>query len=101
MNIGVHLMDMLLWKFGPCYKAEIIHRSDETVIGVLHLQKAEVNFKLSTRGKPQRKMIMDGQVINFSDGFTDLHTTCYREIHEGNGYGIDDCYEVIKLINQL
>ena len=101
MNIGVHLVDMLLWKFGKAKSWHIHTRSKTTIIADLELEKADVTFKLSIEEGPIRSMSVDGVSVDFNDGFTDLHTKCYQEIHNGNGYGVDDVYDVISLINRM
>jgi UDP-N-acetyl-2-amino-2-deoxyglucuronate dehydrogenase len=101
MNIGIHLVDMLLWKFGKPQGWKVYKHSRYEIVADLYLEKAEVLFKLSTLEGPTRNMIVDGENIDFNDGFTDLHTTCYRDILSGGGYGIKDVSEAIKLINSI
>jgi UDP-N-acetyl-2-amino-2-deoxyglucuronate dehydrogenase len=101
MNIGVHLMDMLLWKFGKCKSWKKIISTKTQIIAEMELDKANVLFKLSIEEGPIRSMSMDGQTVDFNDGFTDLHTTCYQDILNGGGYGIDDVYDTIRLINEM
>jgi len=101
MNIGVHLFDMLLWKFGKPLDYWIVLGTKTKVSGVLILEKAKVHWTLSVEGERKRKMLVDGVEVDFNDGFTDLHTTCYKEILSGRGYGIKDVKETIKLISNL
>lgn len=101
MNIGVHLFDMLLWKFGNVKRAWINNRTNKAVSGVLSLDKAKVYWSLSVEGERKRMMTVDGDIVDFNDGFTELHTTCYKDILAGNGYSIKDVKNTIKLISQL
>jgi UDP-N-acetyl-2-amino-2-deoxyglucuronate dehydrogenase len=101
MNIGVHLMDMLLWKFGKAKSWKVHIRTKMSIICEMEMEKASVLFKLSIQEGPIRSMSIDGENVDFNDGFTDLHTVCYKDILNGGGYGVDDVYETIHLINQI
>src|SRR6056297_1799025 len=96
-NIGVHFFDMLAWIFGDV-KENIVHHSDDmTAAGFLLLKKARVRWFLSLDYKalPEeikkkgqrtyRSIKIDNEEIEFSGGFTDLHTRVYDEILKGNG----------------
>jgi UDP-N-acetyl-2-amino-2-deoxyglucuronate dehydrogenase len=112
-NIGIHLFDLLIWLFGNVndYQVEI---SDENKIkGKLNLQNAEVDWFLSIDGRdlPEtavknnkvsyRSLLIDGEEIEFSDGFTDLHTKVYEEIFDGRGLGIEDARSSIELVEKM
>lgn len=112
-NIGIHLFDMLLWLFGSVEKAEL-HVNDETKCsGFLELEYARVRWFLSidkgdlpetakTSGVPSfRSMTMDGQEIEFSDGFTELHTKIYQETLVGRGFSIEDARPSLELVHLL
>ena len=99
-NIGIHFFDMLAWIFGEV-KDSILHLSSSTrAAGLLELEKANVKWFLSIdrndlpahliSDKPVtfRSIKVNGEEIEFSQGFTDLHTVTYREILAGRGYGI-------------
>lgn len=113
MNIGVHFFDLLVWLFGQPERYEVHLRTNRKMSGVLFLERACVRWFLSvdeedlpkaTReaGKyAYRSMTIDGQEIEFSDGFTDLHTRAYREILEGRGTGIPDARPAIELVYAL
>lgn len=109
-NIGVHFFDMLSWIFGPV-KSNIVHISrPDKVAGFFQLEKARVRWFLSidyadvphdVKVKGQRtfrSITMDGQEIEFSEGFTDLHTKTYQEILNGNGYGLEDARNAINTV---
>lgn len=112
-NIGIHFFDMLTWIFGGVEK-NITHRLTETeAAGVLVLKKARVRWFLSVdfenipkeiRDKGQRtyrSITVDGEEIEFSGGFTDLHTKSYEEILNGNGYGPADARTSIEIVHDI
>lgn len=102
MNIGVHLFDMLLWVFG-----EVETFSDRC----LQLKKAKVDWTLSIdynkipeHIKPQRqyrKLTVNGQEIDFTNGFAELHTKSYEEILAGRGFRLTDARPAIELCTKL
>lgn len=112
-NIGIHLLDMLLWIFGDCssYRINTNPGTDDskTVMCDLQLEKADVNFILSIdpkhtiEGNRQvREMVIDDEaIVNFTSGFTDLHTVVYQDILAGHGYGIEDVRPAIILAERL
>jgi len=112
-NIGIHLFDMLLWIFGAVQGFEMREYTKDTASGFLILENAIVNFTLSTRydmlpdscmrekKTSYRNITVDGEEIEFSDGFTDLHTKSYDEILRGNGFGIEDVTPSIDLVSRL
>ena len=109
MNIGIHLFDLMLWLFGSASHLEIHARERERVSGVMDLENAHVRWFLSVDehhlpdavrdagGYAYRSVQMDGEEIEFSTGFKDLHTTVYQEILAGRGYGIEDARPSIEL----
>lgn len=112
-NIGIHFFDMLIWLFGNV-QTSITHLSeDKRISGFLELNNATVKWFLSTDrkdlpeqakelGNPTfRSIKVDGEEIQFSSGFTDLHTKVYEEILAGNGFGIDDARPSINLVQSI
>lgn len=112
-NIGVHFYDMLTWVFGPV-KRNIVHLHEEDrAAGFLDLEKARVRWFLSinydllpetikAQGKrTYRSITVEGEEIEFSGGFTDLHTISYEEILAGRGYGISDARNAIQLVHDI
>lgn len=112
-NIGIHFFDMLMWIFGKLQHF-VVHYSDERkVAGYLELEGARVRWYLSLdkadlpptlREKGQstyRSILIDGQEVEFSGGFTDLHTMVYRDILAGRGYGIEDARPSIEVAYQI
>jgi len=112
-NIGIHFFDMLLWVFGAAREIQIKSYEADAASGHLTLQKARVNWRLSinenhlpddvkAKGKrTYRSLTMNGNEIEFSDGFTDLHTTSYREILAGRGFGLADARPSIELAHEI
>lgn len=112
-NIGVHFFDMLLWIFGDVINNEVLLHNDTTASGILTLQKARIKWLLSidasmlpekvkAEGKrTYRALMMDGKEIEFSDGFTDLHTASYRQILDGQGFGLDETIKSIQLVHDI
>ena len=93
MNIGVHLFDLCYYHFGKFIWAE-----ENSIM----CKNALITYNLSI-GKTSRILIVNGQEVNLSNGFEDLHTKCYDEILQGRGFGIEDALpsvELIKTINE-
>ena len=112
-NIGVHFFDMLQWIFGPMQDFTVNEKSHDTNTGTLVLECAKVNWYLSIKAEnlPEsvkskgiatyRTLSIEGEEIEFSKGFTDLHTVSYREIIEGKGYGLADAKNAIEIVSQI
>ncbi len=112
-NIGIHFFDMLSWIFGDV-QSYSLHLSENTkMAGHLELENANVKWFLSIdrndlpkeiveKGQPTfRSITVDGSEIEFTGGFTDLHTKVYEEILKGNGFGIEDARPSVKLVYEL
>lgn len=109
MNIGIHFLDMLMWIFGPV-KFLATHLLEPTrSSGFLELENANVRWFLSIdkndlashglpSNKPFRSIKIDGEELNFSEGFTDLHTLVYQETISGRGSTISDVRPSIELV---
>jgi len=110
-NIGIHFFDMLLWIFGKPATSNLNEISDSHASGLLELEKATVNWFLSInsehlpeeakqKGKrTHRSLTISGKEIEFSDGFTELHTNSYKEILRGNGFGLKEARASIELVH--
>ena len=108
-NIGVHFFDLLLWLFGPMQGIRVYHADDNCMSGFIELERARVRWFLSVdkshlpagarnAGKTTfRSITVDGKEIEFSEGFTDLHTRVYEETLAGRGFGIVDARPSIEL----
>jgi UDP-N-acetyl-2-amino-2-deoxyglucuronate dehydrogenase len=109
-NIGVHFFDMLIWIFGEV-KENIIHtREDRVVSGELILERANVKWFLSIDKKYlplgfkdfiYKSIKVEGEEIEFSKGFENLHTKSYEKILEGGYIGLKDIKSSIKLISDI
>ena len=113
INIGIHLFDMLIWIFGRM-KDNVVHIYEpDRAAGFLQFERARIRWFLSLdyHDLPQvaaekgivsnRSMSVNGKEIEFSGGFTDLHTLTYQNILNGNGLGIDDARESIELTDSI
>ncbi len=109
-NIGVHFFDMLSFVFGPLVKNEVKRHEADTASGYLEYEKAKVNWFLSINAenlpmsakdqgmRTYRSITVEGEEIEFSGGFTDLHTRSYEEILKGNGFGLDAARTAIETV---
>lgn len=111
-NIGVHFYDMLHFIFGKLQRNVVHHAGEAKAAGYLEYERARVRWFLSidandlpeqVKGKKStyRNIDVSGEQLEFSEGFTDLHTTSYREILEGRGYGLDDARHCIDTVNVI
>jgi UDP-N-acetyl-2-amino-2-deoxyglucuronate dehydrogenase len=112
-NIGIHFFDLLLWLFGRVEGVEMHVSDPRKAAGYLELERASVRWFLSidpadlpfeaVPGGPttHRSITVDGQEVEFSEGFTDLHTVIYREILAGRGFGIEDARPSIVLAHAI
>lgn len=112
-NIGVHFYDMLSWIFGDV-EENIVHlKTSDTNAGFLKLKHANVRWFLSVNANyipvtvknaglaTYRSIVIDGEEIEFSGGFTDLHTKSYKGILKGDGFGLDEAYGAIQTISTI
>lgn len=111
-NIGIHLFDLLLWFFGNIQKSEVHLNGKNRVSGFLELEDAYVSWFLSIdfddipqeyKGKKNtlRSILINNDELEFSDGFTDLHTDVYKNILNGNGIGIEEARPSIELVHKI
>lgn len=111
-NIGIHLFDLILWLFGDVVNYEVHLQESNKVAGMVQLDRARVRWFLSTDpadlrrapvagAKTYREMVVDGESVEFSDGFTDLHTRVYENTLAGRGFDIDDARPSIELVDKL
>jgi len=107
-NIGVHFFDMLGWIFGSA-KTNIVHLSEHNkVAGFLELDRARIRWFLSldcndipiterdAGRRTFRSITVEGEEIEFSEGFTDLHTLSYKEILAGKGFGLEEARQSVE-----
>lgn len=111
-NIGVHFFDMLHFIFGKLEKNVLHYADNQRACGYLEYEKARVRWFLSidandlpeeVKGKQPtfRTITVDGDEIEFSKGFTDLHTVSYEEILAGRGYGLEDARFSVETVEYI
>jgi len=109
-NIGVHFFDMLAYLFGPMRSQTAQLRTDSAAAGLLSYERADVRWFLSVdredlpeslRGvkSTYRSITIDGAEVEFSEGFTDLHTRSYEEILAGRGFGLDEVRFSVEVVS--
>lgn len=108
-NIGIHFFDLLLWLFGPLAGCRVYHADPKRMSGFLELEFARVRWFLSVDKadlpfEPQvgskttfRSITINGQEVEFSEGFTDLHTRVYERTLAGEGFRIPDIRPATEL----
>lgn len=112
-NIGIHFFDMLMWFFGGVQKSDVHVSSPMRTGGFLELERARVQWMLSIdpsdlppeateKGqRTYRSITIDGEEVEFSGGFTDLHTIVYQETLAGRGFGLADARPSIELVHDI
>ncbi len=112
-NIGIHFFDMLSWIFGEV-KGNTVHVMQENkAAGLLQLKKANVKWFLSLdkndlpkqateKGLPTyRSITIDKEELEFSGGFTDLHTVSYQSILNGTGFRVSESRNSINIVHNI
>lgn len=112
-NIGVHFYDMLSWVFGDL-KSSIVHfHREDVAAGYLEYERARVRWFLSINAnylpeqavaagkRTYRSIMIEDQELEFSDGFTDLHTASYQAILDGQGFGLDEARQSIETVYRI
>ena len=112
-NIGVHFYDMLSWIFGDV-KNNIVHiHSHDRAAGYLEFERARVRWFLSINydvlpeeikkkgQRTYRSITIEGEELEFSGGFTDLHTKVYKDVINGTGYGLNDARQAIEIVHDI
>jgi len=112
-NIGVHFFDMLYFVFGPLQQNVVHQMSDNKAGGFLEYERARVRWFLSidvndvpsavrdSGQRTYRSITCNGDEIEFSGGFTDLHTRSYEEILKGNGFGLEENRVAIETVAEI
>ncbi len=112
-NIGVHFYDMLSWIFGKVKSNTVNLRNNETCAGFLEFERARVRWFLSvdssyipvdlaSKGvRTFRTLSIEGENIEFSNGFTELHTESYKNILKGEGFGIDCVRPSVEIVHDI
>lgn len=112
-NIGIHFFDLLMWLFGAPAANEVHMRQPHRMAGALELAHAHVRWFLSVdradlpfaaepgQRNTYRSITVDGEEVEFSDGFGDLHTRVYERTLAGAGFGIADARPSIELVHRI
>jgi UDP-N-acetyl-2-amino-2-deoxyglucuronate dehydrogenase len=111
-NIGVHFYDMLHFIFGKLQRNVLHYTHHAKAAGYLEYERARVRWFLSidandlpesVKGKKStyRNIDIGGEQLEFSEGFTDLHTISYQEILAGKGYGLEDARHCIETVDAI
>lgn len=112
-NIGIHFYDMLTWIFGPLKKNVVHIHTHDRAAGFLELEKARVRWFLSINAdtlpdevksigkRTFRSITVEGKELEFSEGFTDLHTRSYEEIVAGRGFKIEETKTSIEIAHMI
>lgn len=112
-NIGIHFFDMLSWVFGELQANHVHLLEEDKAAGYLELENARVRWFLSidyndlpgavkSRGqRTYRSIMIENSEIEFSGGFTDLHTETYKHILGGKGFGLEDARNSVKTVYEI
>lgn len=112
-NIGVHFFDMLHFIFGGLQENHVHLNTPTKAAGYLEYENARVRWFLSVDYKDipdaqkeigqrtYRSITVDGNEIEFSGGFTDLHTRSYEQILKGNGFGLEENRVAIETVAKI
>ena len=110
-NIGIHFFDLLAWIFGAPQGMEVHLAESRRAAGYIQLERARVRWYLSIErgdlpeaaaGKSTfRSIRVDGREVEFSEGFTDLHTRVYEEILAGRGFGIEEARTSVEIAHWI
>jgi len=112
-NIGVHFFDLLIWLFGSVQGIKVYRSDSQRMSGSIELERAKVRWFLSVdhsdlptaalqnKKTTFRSITVDEQEVEFSEGFTDLHTRVYEETLAGRGFRIDDSRPAIDLTYRI
>ena len=112
-NIGVHFYDMLSWVFGNVQENAVHLRTPHKAAGYLEFENARVRWFLSidaedlpkeVKEKQQRTfraITIDKEELEFSDGFTELHTISYQKILQHQGFGLEEVRPSIEIVQDI
>ena len=112
-NVGIHLFDLLIWLFGKAVATRVTTNEPSRMAGEIELAGADVTWSLSVnagdlpeearqRGRTTfRSITIDGVEVEFSEGFTELHTEVYNRTLRGEGFGIADARPSVELVHSL
>jgi UDP-N-acetyl-2-amino-2-deoxyglucuronate dehydrogenase len=111
VNIGIHLFDVLTWCFGDATSAALEYRDPRRAAGTIDFPRAHVRWFLSTRaadlhvrpenGGSLRRIVVDGESVEFGGSVAPLHSRVYDEVLAGRGLRLDECRSSIGLISRI
>ena len=112
-NIGIHFFDMLGWVFGDLTGLEVQENTAERAAGYLEYSQARVNWFLSIDSKDlppatiqegkriYRSITVEGKELEFSEGFSELHTELYKEILAGRGFRVEEARKSVEIAQRI
>ena len=112
-NIGVHFFDMLNWVFGDIQDSQVHVHTHDRASGYLEFEHARVRWFLSINAdtlpadvaakgqRTYRSIKIGGEELEFSEGFTELHTETYKDILSGGGYGLEDARTAVEIVHGI
>jgi len=112
-NIGVHFFDMLAWVFGKRQDSKVHLLQDDAASGFLTYERARVRWFLSINAlhlpeqalaagkRTFRSILIGGEELEFSEGFTDLHTASYADILGGGGFRLQEARASIETVQDI
>ncbi len=112
-NIGIHFFDVLNWIFGDVETSVVHLHTHDRAAGMFELKRARIRWFLSinydtipeaikiTGERTFRSFTVNGEEIEFSGGFTDLHTESYRHILDGHGFGLKDAFTAVEMAYEI
>ena len=112
-NIGVHFFDMLSWIFGDLKRNDVQIHTHDRAAGYLEFEQARVRWFLSINAetlpvdakkagkRTYRSILIEGEELEFSDGFTDLHTESYKDILAGKGSRFSETRTSIDIVHDI
>ena len=100
-NIGIHFIDILCWLYGRPTNINILEHSDRFIAGEFRFKNAFAKWKLSTEGTAKKHFTVNGETIDLSNDFCDLHTESYREILAGRGFKPKDVRVGIETAHKI
>jgi UDP-N-acetyl-2-amino-2-deoxyglucuronate dehydrogenase len=112
-NIGIHFFDMLVWIFGSVKANNVLKHTQDMAQGFLELERARVKWFLSinyndlpasvreTDKRTYRSLVIETQEVEFSEGFTDLHTISYEQILKGKGFSLNQAKSSIEIVHAI
>ena len=101
-----------MWLFGSLQSSQVHMLDDERAAGAIVLKNADVSWFLSIEradlpSDPEggelttyRSITVDGDEIEFTGGFSDLHTRVYEETLAGRGFGIEDARPSVESVTR-